>query len=171
MDHANLLYWKSLRKLNRRTAWWHGELQDYNFEIVHTPGKVHMAADALSRPPGADEGKDDNQEITMIPESTFIRVTDEDSPGSIEHRIVEAQIQNKSTMTSWEKQGLIYATPTINGNMWKDTKQHHLAIPPNPQIQREVLRFWHDGPTRGHPGRDETTRKITQHYFWPGART
>ena len=34
-DHANLLYWKSPRKLNRRTAQWHAELQDYNFQIVH----------------------------------------------------------------------------------------------------------------------------------------
>src|SRR5579863_8273095 len=34
-DHANLLYWKSPRKLNQRTARWHEELQDYylNFNI------------------------------------------------------------------------------------------------------------------------------------------
>jgi hypothetical protein len=32
-DHANLLHWKSPRKLNRRTACWHGELQDYNFKL------------------------------------------------------------------------------------------------------------------------------------------
>src|SRR5487761_659493 len=170
-DHANLLHWKSPRKLNRRTARWHGELQDYNFEIIHTPGKVHMAADALSRPPGVDEGKDDNQEITMIPESAFIRVTDGDSPGSIEHRITWAQNQDESTMTSWKNQGLTYATPTVDGKIWKDVEQHRLVIPTNPQIRREVIRFWHDGPARGYPERDKTTRKITQHYFWPGART
>jgi hypothetical protein len=32
-DHTNLLHWKSPRKLNRRTARWHGELQDYNFRL------------------------------------------------------------------------------------------------------------------------------------------
>jgi RNase H-like domain found in reverse transcriptase/Reverse transcriptase (RNA-dependent DNA polymerase) len=32
-DHANLLHWKSPRKLNCRTARWHGELQDYNFRL------------------------------------------------------------------------------------------------------------------------------------------
>jgi hypothetical protein len=36
-DHANLLYWKAARKLNRRTARWHAELQDYHFTIQHTP--------------------------------------------------------------------------------------------------------------------------------------
>ena len=47
-DHANLLHWKSPRKLNRRTARWHGELQDYNFKLQHVPGKLHTAANALS---------------------------------------------------------------------------------------------------------------------------
>jgi RNase H-like domain found in reverse transcriptase len=47
-DHTNLLHWKSPRKLNRRTARWHGELQDYNFKLQHVPGKLHTAADALS---------------------------------------------------------------------------------------------------------------------------
>jgi hypothetical protein len=48
MDHANLLHWKEPQKLNRRTARWHAELQDYNFKIEHVPGKDHQAADALS---------------------------------------------------------------------------------------------------------------------------
>jgi RNase H-like domain found in reverse transcriptase/Reverse transcriptase (RNA-dependent DNA polymerase) len=86
-DHANLLHWKSPRKLNRRTAWWHGELQDYNFKLQHVPGKLHMAADALSWPTGADKGKDDNQQMTMIPEAVFIRLFGPDSDGSIEHTI------------------------------------------------------------------------------------
>jgi RNase H-like domain found in reverse transcriptase/Reverse transcriptase (RNA-dependent DNA polymerase) len=86
-DHANLLHWKSPRKLNRRTTRWHRELQDYNFKLQHVPGKLHTAADALLWPPGADEGKDDNQQITMIPEAAFIRLTGPNSNGSIEHTI------------------------------------------------------------------------------------
>jgi RNase H-like domain found in reverse transcriptase/Reverse transcriptase (RNA-dependent DNA polymerase) len=39
-DHTNLLHWKLPRKLNRRTARWHGELQDYNFKLHHVPGKL-----------------------------------------------------------------------------------------------------------------------------------
>jgi RNase H-like domain found in reverse transcriptase len=47
-DHANLLHWKSPRKLNRRTARWHGELQNYHFTLHHVPRKNHTAADTLS---------------------------------------------------------------------------------------------------------------------------
>jgi hypothetical protein len=59
-DHANLTYWKSTQKLNRCTAQWHEELQDYDFTIEHTLGKMHTAADALSRPEGVDKGEQDN---------------------------------------------------------------------------------------------------------------
>jgi hypothetical protein len=62
-----------------------------------------MAADALSRPPGADEGKDDNQQIIMIPEAAFIRLASPDSNGSIEHTITIIQNHNYSLMNEWEK--------------------------------------------------------------------
>ena len=101
-DHTNLLYWKSLHKLNHRTARWHEELQDYHFTLEHVPGKTHTAANALSRPPGSDEGKQDNQQITMLPKATFIRIADADSDNSLESMIVNCQNQYTSTMKEWE---------------------------------------------------------------------
>ena len=66
-DHANLTYWKAPRNLDRRTARWHAELQEYDFEIVHIPGNTNTTADALSRPAGADQGENDNKNIVLIP--------------------------------------------------------------------------------------------------------
>jgi RNase H-like domain found in reverse transcriptase len=100
-DHTNLLHWKSPRKLNRHTAQWHEELQDYNFKLQHVPGKLHTAADALSRPAGADEGKDDNQHMTMIPNAVFIRLAGPDSDESIEHTISIIQNHNHKLMEEW----------------------------------------------------------------------
>ena len=70
-DHKNLQYWKSPQKLNRWTARWHADLQEYDYEIQDIPGKTNIPADALSRPPGADQGKEDNQDITIIPPEKF----------------------------------------------------------------------------------------------------
>src|ERR1700691_1495645 len=70
-DHDNLRYWKSPRNLNRRTARWHADLQEYDYLIQHIPGKENIPADALSRPPNADRGKDDNQGISVIPPERF----------------------------------------------------------------------------------------------------
>jgi 3-mercaptopyruvate sulfurtransferase SseA len=65
-DHANLQYWKSPKNLNRCTARWHADLQEYNYKIKHIPGSTNIPADALSRPPGVDKGEEDNQNITII---------------------------------------------------------------------------------------------------------
>jgi hypothetical protein len=70
-------------------ARWHSKLQDYHFTIQHVPGKLHTAADSLSRPPSSGLEKGDNQDIQMIPDEAFqpmaIRLADEDSDGSLAH--------------------------------------------------------------------------------------
>ena len=71
-DHANLLYWKNPKNVNRRVAQWLTTLQDYNFIIKHVPRKIHAAADMLSRPPGTDTGTQDNQDVIVLPEKLFI---------------------------------------------------------------------------------------------------
>jgi len=73
-DYANLQYWKSPKNLNCQTARWHANLQEYDYEIQHIPGKTNIPADTLSRPPGADQGQDDNQNIIVIPPEKFTKI-------------------------------------------------------------------------------------------------
>ena len=49
-----------------------------------------------------DQGKEDNQEVVMIPEATFIRVMDGDSTDSPETKIVEAQNRCSELMDRWD---------------------------------------------------------------------
>jgi len=70
-DHANLQYWKSPKNLNQRTAHWHADLQEYNFDILYIPGKTNIPPDALSQLPGVDQGKEDNQQVTVLPAQKF----------------------------------------------------------------------------------------------------
>jgi hypothetical protein len=71
MDQANLQYWKSPKNLTRWIARWHLDLQEYDYKILYVPGKENGPPDALSRPPGADQGKDDNQNVMIIPPEKF----------------------------------------------------------------------------------------------------
>jgi len=88
-DHANLAYWKEPRDLNRRTARWHGFLQDYWFDIQLTPGKRNTAADFLSRHPKVDKGESDNHQVTIFPASKFV-----DS-----HFIIPPDVQGEAPMS------------------------------------------------------------------------
>ncbi len=74
-DHTNLQYWKSPRNLNRRTVRWHADLQEYDYDIQHVLGKTNIPPNALSRPPGIDQGKDNNQGITILPTEKFKSAT------------------------------------------------------------------------------------------------
>ena len=74
-DHANLQYWKSPKNLNHRTARWHADLQEYNFDILYIPGKTNIPLDALSRLPGTDKGENDNKEVVVLPPEKFTIAT------------------------------------------------------------------------------------------------
>jgi RNase H-like domain found in reverse transcriptase/Integrase zinc binding domain len=173
-DHANLLYWKSPRKLNQCIARWHSELQDYHFTIQHVLGKLHTAADSLSRPPSSNLGKDNNQNVQMIPNKAFqptaIHLTNEDSNGSLHHQIVIAQ--NKYTQLlnrEMKDQGYAQYINLVEGYMWK-SQSDKLVIPPDDNIRHNIMTEWHDSPTARHPGRDKITRRIMHMFHWPGAK-
>ena len=70
-DHANLTYWKNPGDHNRRVAQWHGELMDYNFELVHISGKKNRRADALSRRLDYEMGEEDNKQLVVLPPKFF----------------------------------------------------------------------------------------------------
>jgi hypothetical protein len=89
MDHKNLTYWKSPKKLSGRTARWYKKLQDYNFKILHIPGKANMPANTLSRP-NSPEVMEPIKEVALIPLAVFLNIFGPDSVDSVESRIVES---------------------------------------------------------------------------------
>jgi hypothetical protein len=77
-----------------------------------------MAVDALSQPSGTDTGKNDNQQMVMLPEPLFIRVADKDSPGSVEHFITIVQNNNHALMKEWESTFPIERVDSLNAPFW-----------------------------------------------------
>ena len=172
-DHANLTFWKIPRKVNRRVARWFATLQDYNLVFKHVPGKLHAAPDMLLRPPGADHGEDDNQNVTLIPPESFIRVMRDDSPQRmrLEDKIAQAQQEHLPLMKEWQTSGRV---PQIHSPLFHQplfTRDGAaIAIPPVDSLKREILRQNHDAPTAGHPGRDQTFWNLQDQYWWPEMR-
>jgi Chromo (CHRromatin Organisation MOdifier) domain/Integrase zinc binding domain len=107
----------------------------------------------------------------MIPEAAFIRLAGPDSDGSIEHTITIIQNHNRSLMEEWTGIYPIERIDNPDEPFWRDTKGRRLVIPPDQGLKRELMNIWHEGSINGHPGRDETIRRIDREYFWPGAKT
>src|ERR1700761_8604173 len=178
-DHANLTYWKEPKKVNRKVAHWFAELQDYNIQIKHVPGKIHAAADMLSRPPGVDKGEHDNEDLTVLPGALFIKLTTErdlddeaarDIPRETAvHAAFMAQERYAPLMESWKEKFhirlLLDPTGAYRRQWLKGTR---VVVPPEDHLKRKVLQWTHDAPPAGHPGRDITIRKTAQFFWWPG---
>jgi hypothetical protein len=160
-DHKNLTYWKSPRKLTRRTVRWHEKLQDYNFRIVHVQGKNNTPADALSRP-NKDDHQQEERKITLLPSETFLNLADIGNEDSLEYLLVEEQKRHANWL---EKQGGRRPKGTT---LWM-TGDNRPIVPPSDTLKKRIVHTYHDRLT-GHPGRDETTRKILARFSWPGAR-
>ena len=72
-DHENLKYFKSPQKISARQARWHEFLQNYNFKLIHFPGKSNTIADLLSQKKDFEGGVKPNESITLLPDHLFIR--------------------------------------------------------------------------------------------------
>jgi RNase H-like domain found in reverse transcriptase len=90
MDHKNLTYWKSPRRLTGRTARWHEKLQDYNFRIVHVQGKNNTPADTLLRP-SEDECQQDEKKVTLLPPDVFLNLANSGNEDSLEYLLIQEQ--------------------------------------------------------------------------------
>src|SRR5579863_265252 len=106
----------------------------------------------------------------MIPETTFIRVLDEDSPNSLENTIIKTQQRYRPYLQQLESQGTLYRVTNPTGEWWRDMRKERLTVPPDDTLKQLILHTWHSSPAGGHLGRDETTRRITNQYHWIGAK-
>jgi hypothetical protein len=74
-------------------------------------------------------------------------------------------------MEEWTGIYLIECINNPDESFWRDIKGRRLIIPSDQGLKHELMNIWHKGTINGHPGRDETIRRINREYFWPGART
>jgi len=119
-DHANLTFWKNPRKVNRRVARWFAMLQDYNLMIKHIPGKLHAAPDMLSRPPNADKGEEDNQNLTLLPKKMFaqLTMTPEAEWREIQRRVIQVQKMFQPLIQKWKTKYFLTKKSSTDSLTW-----------------------------------------------------
>jgi len=66
MDHKNLEYFMTAKKLNHRQAHWSLYLACFNFKLIHCPGRSIGKPDALLRKPDHGNGASDNEDMVFL---------------------------------------------------------------------------------------------------------
>jgi hypothetical protein len=154
-DHQNLLYWKEPHKISRRVAREVLMLSEYNFEIRHIKGTANGRADALSRRLDYDQGQEDNQNITVLPEQVFVRAMEV---------LPDIPSQEESVLKPWIDP---HQLKQHHGIWYKDGRQ---VVTGDIKDKRHIIQTHHDTPVHGHPGISKTIQLTERLYWWPKMR-
>jgi hypothetical protein len=153
-DHMNLQYWQDPHKISRRVARQVLRLAEYDIELRHIPGKTNGRADALSRLPNYNQGGDDNEDVTVLPDHLFVRLS----------LTEDEERQNEETLRPWVDP---HNLREVDGVWWKEGRR---VVTGDLAYRRQVVHDHHDLPAYGHPGISRTTALTEHHYWWPRMR-
>jgi RNase H-like domain found in reverse transcriptase/Reverse transcriptase (RNA-dependent DNA polymerase)/Integrase zinc binding domain len=156
-DHVNLQYYQQPQKINRRIARYLGDLAEYNFKLVHKPGKLNRA-NHLSRRPDYDEGKEDNREVQVLQDTMFANAV---VSLDLEQEIYDAQEGQAAAIAELQKaHGLV-----SQNHHW--FRQGRPVVADKLELKQKILRLYHDHETAGHPGVGNTWIAVARDYWWP----
>lgn len=138
-DHRPLKWLISLKDPDSRLTRWTIKLSEYDFEVIHRPGKNNQNADALSRVTLA--------KVDITPQEILDNQRKQDDLKEIER-----------TLDKYEKdsQGYLY---------YRDKRNRRRLIVPK-ENQKKVLEAYHDTPFGGHQGIERTSDLIKERYYW-----
>ena len=137
-----------------------------------------ILSDALSRRPDLyPETDDDNEDITMLPESLFVNLIDQE----LQKKIANSTNYEPNITESLDwllRRGPSQAKEDLEDWSVEEIEGRRLIfyqgrnyIPNDPELRRGIVRDHHDTPSAGHPGELETYNAIRANYWWPGMRT
>ena len=187
-DHGALTWLQNFKSPEGQLARWLEKLQDYQFTIIHRPGRKHSNADALSRIPCQQCGK--SETITIAPitstnlsgghSSEDIRRMQLDD--NIVGSLLQAKETNQKPSADHAKcQGLEYRRlyqqwdqlVAQDGVLWRyyaqpREQQGWLQLVVTCNLRPSILEELHQGVGSGHLGHDKTLSRLKQRFYWPG---
>jgi Integrase zinc binding domain len=137
-----------------------------------------VQSDALSRRPDYGiEGQFDDKAKTMLPENLFLNLLDTE----LQERILngkEIDLDVKNAMETLLEEGPTHLRNNlydwkieeIDGK-WTIFYKEKNYIPKDQELQRDIVKMYHDHEMAEHPGELETYNGVRQRYWWPGLRT
>ena len=189
-DHSSLTWLQTFKDPEGQLARWLEKLQQFTFTIVHRQGKKHSNADALSRLPCNQCGREDIATVSHVahtpPEppcstnSTNLREMQlQDGDIQIVLRAIESQkkpsveeqkaqsLETRRLLQLWDQ---LLVRDGVLFRQWESAdgyrKINQLIMPKSER--QKVLSELHEGVTGGHLGEDKVLAKLKERFYWPG---
>lgn len=175
-DHRNLEFWRTTQHLTRRQARWALLLADFNFVLVHKPGKDNGIADPLSRPARFYvSDAEDNHNQTVLRKEQFVTLAASAfaKPPALEQKIRDCTDCESKVIQALDVLRKKGPRRLINNLLeWKEVDgllyyKGKLYIPNNKELRADVIKTCHNTPTTGHSGKHGTLELVSRHYWWP----
>eukprot|EP00794_Sanderia_malayensis_P005886 gene5886-biopygen4888 len=169
-DHRPLKWLKTMTAPNNLFARWISEIQAYDFDVFHRPGRLHSNADTLSRYPVAEDS------VMTVGEHEFLKAQIEDDYAGAwieflskgkepENQELAEKLKREKDRYAIAEDGCVYRKcDTRNGSVKKQ------FLVPKSRVG-QLLTKYHDNPLSAHPGFYRCYRKIQMAYYWPTMKT
>lgn len=180
-DQKSLSYVFTLKDSSARIARWILALQEYDYDIIHKPGKFNLFADHLSREVGElkhNNSKDEEAhvnsnclhvELSAIPnEDIRVRQNNDEYCGSILRKLNTSRenIMHPKFKFFVNEDKVLMCQEKHIGRVNYFSRQPKLVIPSS--LKSEVLFLCHDNSCATHPGLSRTMSRIRKAFYWPG---
>ena len=153
-DHHSLKYLQTQPQLSRRQARWLEFLAEFDFEIVHRPGKSNVVADALSRLNNIEV-----QDLGAVKKS----IKREDLFKGLE----QAYKKDNETKRILENLDAEKDFCVIQNKIYYTGKGRLQLYLPIGEIRDLILNECHDSRYAGHLGMKKTEELVQRDFFWP----
>ena len=174
-DHSSLRWLMNVKDASGRLARWALLLQQYDFNIVHRPGRIHGNADCLSRRPyDSCEMSSLKKEEPRTPHTQEMQRRDPELAVMIdflENDILPTNDKDarKILLTSDNfyigQDGLLYH---IDFNRRRNARESFSQLVVPAALRFEILSNVHDHIAGAHFGLNKTFSKLKQRYWWIG---
>ena len=195
-DHGSLTWLAQFKEPVGQLARWLEQLQEFDFEICHRPGKKHQNADAMSRIPCRQCGRSSHETGSVenlsvgavtLPHETTLQ---ERTPAEI--RTLQLQDDSIGFIMTALESGQKPTSVDVKGKgryarrlyqLWnrldiKDGTLHRLyedcstrrkwyQLVLPPSLRQEVMQEIHAGVISGHLGEQKTLEQLKERVYWP----
>ena len=193
-DHGSLAWLRNFKEPEGQLARWLEQLQEYDFSIIHRPGRKHGNADALSRMPCRQCGRESEEELPAPDIQLTVGAIQSLGARSPEHLrdaqladpIIRPVLQAKEEEDSPDAEATRSYPPATrrllqqwsqlrikDKVLWRlfeseDGSSQHLQLVVPTSLREGILQELHAGISGAHLGEEKTMSRLRERFYWPG---